>query len=576
MKSKFFKKSMTILLVLLIVLGSGFTSLAATSPDIIEDTESAEVQGLECGPSPQGSITVTKSIGSIAGPKQGDVEFRLYKWQDAQWEFQENGFTDNNGWDKGSLTFDHLDIGRDGTQYKVEEVVPPGYTNKSNGEFEVTLSFINRVIIKSVVNEEDGRIIVNKTFEDGASEEDNPVRFKLEKKKSKKIWEEVSTLDVVEGQAIFTGLAFGTYRLTEIGPDNYETYFDDDNIIELNKDHYEKVVGVTNKPLPGDLIITKTVVGDGNGEEEDVFTLTLFNGEEEMDFSGTVVDGGVLTFEDVPAGSYTLKETDMPDGYKSSFTEGQTVVINPNGTTEVEVTNTRIGHLEVTKVINGGGASKSGVTFELYQGDGTDPVASGSTGSDGKYTFENLTVGSYTIKETNVPTGYESSLGVNGKEVAVIFNETTQTIVENTFITGDIRVIKTINTENGDPQKNVTFKLYNGEALVNTGQTDAQGIVIFEDLAPGNYQLVEEVPEGYESSIDESLTVTVVGKQTTDVNVVNAEIDDPDDEEVIIEDEETPVAPGKFPQTGGTPAFLFYGAGIGLTTLGTMIRKKIK
>lgn len=104
--------------------------------------------------------------------------------------------------------------------------------------------------------------------------------------------------------------------------------------------------------------------------------------------------------------------------------------------------------------------------------------------------------------------------------------------VENTPL-GSVKVIKTISTTE-QPQSGVKFELRRvleeARSLINslTAFTNEFGIALFENLEPGEYELYEEVPEGYQTSLnDENRSVIVLPGETTDVYVENT----PDDSE---------------------------------------------
>ncbi|MFZ7133404.1 MAG: SpaA isopeptide-forming pilin-related protein [Eubacteriales bacterium] len=511
-----------------------------------------------------GNIKVIKYLDHEPNRLQLPVTFEL---RDAQGNKIE-GTTSN-----GELIFTRLLHGT----YTLKEIVPEGYKNIQNGECSVTVTQGTKVV--KVINKKVGRLEVNKSIVHGDDADKAGIIFELYK---------LGSLDLVasgetdsEGNLLFDNLDPGFYNLKEVVPPGYES-----NLNELIQ--YPVVfnqttkVPVVNTLITGGLKIIKTINSlEGNPQEGVSFK--LYQGDV-VKASGETNNEGILRFDGLVPGTYNLVE-ETPDGFESSIGESQSVQIIGRQTPFIYVVNTMItGDIEINKKDNDGNPQE-GITFNLYPDQPADamtttvqtPWATGETDAQGVLRFEGLVPGNYLLEE-EVPVGYDSS--IDGMlPVTVIANESVDIDVVNTLITGNIKIIKTLNSEDGEPQEGITFELYNGDALVTTGETDTQGLLAFDELVPGEYQLKEVVPDGFESSIDGLRTVTVVGKQDTTINVVNTEIDAPEidePEEVIIEDEEMPIAPGKFPQTGGTPAFLFYGAGVGLTTLGTIIWKKRK
>lgn len=137
----------------------------------------------------------------------------------------------------------------------------------------------------------------------------------------------------------------------------------------------------------------------------------------------------------------------------------------------------------------------------------------------------------YTIKDTDGPTltfSVEAKGYRNKNKVGKIVEDSTEvyiTIIQATEPTGSIRVIKTMSDE-ASPE-NIPFTLTKAEGGQEwTLETDADGIILFEELEPGVYTLVEDVPEGYLTSLDETNnTITVTASDDpVEVLVTNEKI----------------------------------------------------
>jgi uncharacterized surface anchored protein len=156
------------------------------------------------------------------------------------------------------------------------------------------------------------------------------------------------------------------------------------------------------------------------------------------------------------------------------------------------------GSLLVKKTIDHeDGTPQDGVTFTLKK-DG-QIIAQGTTGSNGEYLFSGLIPGDYTLEEGKVA-GYVNVKGLGTYTVDAGTDPTEAHVIntKETPDTGSLRVHKTINTENGDPQAGVKFKLRTEDGeLVAQGTTGDDGEYFFSGLEPGRYILTEGDVDGY-------------------------------------------------------------------------------
>ncbi len=132
----------------------------------------------------------------------------------------------------------------------------------------------------------------------------------------------------------------------------------------------------------------------------------------------TSSSNGLVKFDNLKKGTYTLTETVAPSNY-SKDPKTYTVVIASNGDIKVDgvlytgtnvfkVINKKIlGSIEVVKHQSGDESKLlAGASFELR--DSTGKVINAvTTGTDGKALFSSLQLGSYTLVETKAPSGYQ-------------------------------------------------------------------------------------------------------------------------------------------------------------------------
>ena len=351
-------------------------------------------------------------------------------------------------------------------------------------------------------------------------------------------------------------------------------------------------VTMTNAYNTGSLTVKKEVAPSTTSKGAGPFTITVtFDGWtppaslKDSDTHITNVDGNTVTLSlkkgetvtinDIPVGvTYTVSETDPSDGSTSDITSGGSGTIKA-GSNEVTVTNTYpapTGKLTITKTVEGTNApSEWSFEFTVKANDGTSLNGSYGTGveknSDGtlkvtlkngaaSVTIENLPIGTYTVTETKAD-GYELTAatgdnvtrtsGENAFTAAITEDGTTTAAVTNTFLTGDLKITKTVTGTNAPSEWSFEFTvkatdgtipdgsygtdvLYNpsdGTLTVTVNQGNTDGVTV-TNLPIGTYT-VEENTAGltnygtptYDLPAAPSTGVTVTKDGTATVTVTN-------------------------------------------------------
>ncbi|MHC1709963.1 MAG: collagen binding domain-containing protein [Methanomassiliicoccales archaeon] len=237
----------------------------------------------------------------------------------------------------------------------------------------------------------------------------------------------------------------------------------------------------------------------------------------------TTASDGSYSFSQVPWGTYTISEVQQP-GWTQTYptTVTYTVVVDGDHLSHpgLDFGNSMPGKIRAHKIIDSDGDMTTstdrspgvGWTFELlYQNGAWNSLGTKVTGSDGYTDFwENLMLGNYRMVEVSAPnSGYTSaepkdiSLTTADQEVAMTFYN---------YPLGNITVYKYDdlngdgNWDGGEPAlSGVTINLYEGtisedEEPIDTGVTDANGKVSFEDLYLGSYTVEEIISEEWTST----------------------------------------------------------------------------
>ena len=146
-----------------------------------------------------------------------------------------------------------------------------------------------------------------------------------------------------------------------------------------------------------------------SGESESLVSFSLVEGVYVYAPDGGIqeISAGSAVIEQLPIGEYILRETGSPDGYISLGDVKFTVdagLYDQSLTLTVE----NIPHSQGVAVCkeSTSGIRLAGAEFSLYDGDG-NLLDSKTTGASGYAVFTDLPCGSYSLKETKAPAGYQ-------------------------------------------------------------------------------------------------------------------------------------------------------------------------
>lgn len=325
----------------------------------------------------------------------------------------------------------------------------------------------------------------------------------------------------VEGGALtdvpWDTMPVGSYVAEEIGaPEGYilpsphekkEFYWDKKNEVKLVFENDSKVKvqllkkDESNNPLPGCLF---TVIKNGQ---------TLF--------SAVTDAAGTITVPNVTEGTYWFVEKDAPEGYVINSEPVTAYVsaadIQGNKTVTVEATNHRKPGLEIVKIDSVTKEPVANCTFDIRSIDGTYHETLTTDGA-GRIFLENMTPGSYEVKETAVPKGY--NLNPEKQTVELTAGGTFTLTFENVPKT-DFTLFK--HDSNNHPIAGVTFEISKkGGQSLGHFTTDGQGKLTVPNLEPGIYVAVEtDCPDDYILDKTPHEFQVNAGKTEVGIDVVN-------------------------------------------------------
>ncbi len=226
--------------------------------------------------------------------------------------------------------------------------------------------------------------------------------------------EPITAVTDATGDAVFTNLpSWVIYAVEVSSPDGFltnPTVFGGSRLGGGEPVVYQ----TTDAAAVGDVSFTKTAP-DGSSLNGGEFVLTG------TDYAGAAVSrtatsvDGVVTFGSVPVGEYTITEASAPTGYARTDTHITATVSYNDGRTGVVVAlsasslqNSPLPGTITLEKTDQSGNPLAGAAFGLYDQSGT-LIQTATSDQNGVVTFAGVAFGTYTIRETQAPEGYELS-----------------------------------------------------------------------------------------------------------------------------------------------------------------------
>lgn len=268
-----------------------------------------------------------------------------------------------------------------------------------------------------------------------------------------------------------------------------------------------------------------------------------------LNYKNTLVtnENGVAVLDDVPAGTYNIKEIKASEGYLID-PEIYTIVLNKDKNLEVKMDvfeQVIKNEIELIKVFSDGGTGilkpEISIKFGIFKKDGTlyKEVVTDSFGA----LKVKLPYGTYTVKQLNTLPNYQK---VDDFEIHVTEkkNEVIKYVLHDKLISSKLKIKKIDDHGNPIKQSGVTFKIknvdtgeyvkqlltYPHEILLEEFLTNENGEIILPYVLPAGNYLLEEIkaPDEYILSepIDFSINENTNYEKTEDgllytINVVN-------------------------------------------------------
>ncbi|MCC6703257.1 MAG: hypothetical protein IT334_00185 [Thermomicrobiales bacterium] len=276
---------------------------------------------------------------------------------------------------------------------------------------------------------------------------------------------------------------------------------------------------------------------------------------------------GVTTFSNAVAGAYAIDQTQTPDGYEVAGRRNVDVPAGgenaisirqpssaPTATEEPQITAAPV----IVSVLDADGNTVAGAcvalagdeTFSACDNDVTDVDP-----SDGVIQFAEVPSGEYTASADSLPPGFDGA-----DTAAVSVPEGNDEPVFAVLTAETARGSLSIETQSyaGDVLAGACYSVAGGAPVCDNGEgdaSDADGVILIEDLAVGDYQVVQtEAPDGYDANT-EPMTATVPAGDTAFIFFFNAATIPPfgDLEIVTVDEGGTLLAGACYSVDGGDP-----------------------
>ncbi|MEB5654990.1 MULTISPECIES: SpaA isopeptide-forming pilin-related protein [Bacillus] len=263
-------------------------------------------------------------------------------------------------------------------------------------------------------------------------------------------------------------------------------------LLERNEEKLSSDLAV-NWEAAGSLKIKK--VGE-SGEVLAGAVFEVFNANNESVGKITTGADGTAELNNLPIGTYTVKEIKAPTGYVLGD-KPQTIEVKTGETGAVQIVNNKAkGNIEIKKLSDSGKVLPN-VEFTVFTEDGKE-VKKAVTNENGIAKVEGLTFGKYYFLETKTPNGYIGNKTKYPFEIKE-HNKTLTFTVENTEVKGSVKLLKVDTEDISKRLEGAVFELKDASGkAIGEYKTDKNGEINVKDLPYGKYSFVEKTsPNGY-------------------------------------------------------------------------------
>ncbi|MGH0565266.1 SpaA isopeptide-forming pilin-related protein, partial [Bacillus cereus] len=400
---------------------------------------------------------------------------------------------------------------RPGDYQFVEEKAPKDYDiDKKPIEFTIVKSQKKAVTVTATNHLIKGGVTLTKTDDiDGTALAGAVFKIVDANDEKKVIRENIKT--GADGKVTVTDLEPGTYKFVETeAPKDYTL---NTNPIEFTIDKSQQsfaTVTATNSLTTGEVELLKVdEFGDKKPLKGAVFKIVDVNNNDVRTDLTTDADGKTKA-DKLRPGTYKFIETAAPEHYVLQAEPIEfTINRSQKETLLVKAENAlKPGDVELTKVDDIDGTALEGAVFKIVDANDEKKVIRENikTGADGKAIATGLRPGDYKFIEVTAPKYYDKN--TNPIKFTITESQTTSATVtaKNSLTKGGIELTKVNAADEKETLEGAVFKIVNrdtNEDVRTELVTNSKGMLVVDDLRPGNYKLIEtKAPTYYDVNVE--------------------------------------------------------------------------